>query len=390
MAICIPLVFIFVLLSFPGLKVLKICSASFLFILLIFLFITKRINFIFDSITFLVGQAIIVIFLSTINSFLRGIQVNVISHAFYVWVITIFVFFVLYILFRNHFINRYQVNKVVLFSVITYLIFKWILLLYMLNLRNDYVYVKERIESLFGFSLIMSHAGFLPRLMTQHDILILVSLVLILWHKIPLRKALFFVISIFLIINGFLTYSRFFWVALVIILVLYYLSTFKKYFLRNALQIMIIVIISTISGFVNPSLVKSIQSRLSSYETEISNQIKLEQIEFFTEEIFDDLCAFLVGHGLGSYLPYYVRNIDQPYSYEVQWLSFVYQYGFLFFIPILIFFLFPAVCFLKNFKDNYSLLLGYLLWILGGFTNPYLISGFAGVLYFVFIVNMKR
>ena len=382
------LVFIFVLLAFPGLKVLKISFISFLLVLQIFLFVTGRLKFVFDSIVILVLQVIMVIFLSAINSFLRGIQTDVIVHAFYVWSVTILVFVVLYILYCNQFVKKNEVNKIVFVSVTVYLFFKWVLLCCILILKDGYA-IKEKVESFLGISLIAGYTGFLPRLMTQHDMLILISLVLILWRKILLKRTLLFVMSFFLIINGFLTYSRFFWLSLIIILSLYYLSTVRKCLLSNILQISIMLAVLVISIFVNRSLVKSIQYRLNSYETEVSNQVKLEEIQFFVKEIFNSVYTFLLGHGLGGYLPYYVRNIKEPYSYEVQWLSFIYQYGFLFFVPILIFWSFPIIYFLKNLKANYSLLVVYLLWMLACFTNPYLISSFGGTLYFVFIVNAR-
>lgn len=46
--------------------------------------------------------------------------------------------------------------------------------------------------------------------------------------------------------------------------------------------------------------------------------------------------SFWIGHGMGSFLPYYIRNESFPFSYELEYLSFLYQLGIIGFALIIV------------------------------------------------------
>ena len=61
----------------------------------------------------------------------------------------------------------------------------------------------------------------------------------------------------------------------------------------------------------------------SSYVSE-SDSIRMEQLQKFMEEIPKHLW---LGKGMGSYLPDYLRSIETPFSYELEYVSYIYQLG---------------------------------------------------------------
>ena len=82
------------------------------------------------------------------------------------------------------------------------------------------------------------------------------------------------------------------------------------------------------------------------------------------------------------------RGGDIQYSYEVQWVAFLIQFGLLGFMILLI----PVllICyklFLPPFsKLKLSFLALFGVWILSGFTNPFLISLTSGIVYSIFLL----
>ncbi|HBR0925864.1 TPA: hypothetical protein L9K48_005031 [Klebsiella quasipneumoniae subsp. quasipneumoniae] len=92
----------------------------------------------------------------------------------------------------------------------------------------------------------------------------------------------------------------------------------------------------------------------------------------------------LLGHGgLGDYSQNCPGPRDAEFSYEVQYLGFLYRYG-------ILQTLFLVILYVSQFivttdrpvisKDNLPSLLAVAMWILIGFFNPYLVSGYASVI----------
>lgn len=69
----------------------------------------------------------------------------------------------------------------------------------------------------------------------------------------------------------------------------------------------------------------------SSYVSE-SDSIRMEQLQKFMEEIPKHLW---LGKGMGSYLPDYLRSIETPFSYELEYVSYIYQLGIVGFVLII-------------------------------------------------------
>lgn len=128
---------------------------------------------------------------------------------------------------------------------------------------------------------------------------------------------------------------------------------------------------------------KVIEKRLFSSDNYYSDRTRGIQIAALEEEA---LCYPLIGKGLGASAPGCIRDHQLTYSYEVQWVSFLMQLGLLgtllFFMALLCLvalLLVPPYTFSKM-----GFLVLYLLWLLSGFTNPFLISLTSGIIYALF------
>jgi len=92
------------------------------------------------------------------------------------------------------------------------------------------------------------------------------------------------------------------------------------------------------------------------------------------------------GKGMGGYVEGFVRDHQLPYSYEVQWAAFLMQFGYigLFFllVPLGIIYWNLLAAEFDCVRLGFALL--FSLWIVSGFTNPFLISLTSGVVYTLF------
>jgi len=91
---------------------------------------------------------------------------------------------------------------------------------------------------------------------------------------------------------------------------------------------------------------------------------------------------------MGGYAESYVRDTKVRHSYEVQWVAFLMQFG----LIGMLFLLLP-LCFVcwKFCKPPFtiaklSFFFLFILWLLSGFTNPFLISLTSGIIYSIFIL----
>lgn len=127
-----------------------------------------------------------------------------------------------------------------------------------------------------------------------------------------------------------------------------------------------------------------IEKRLFSNDNYQSDATRREQIDAM-------ICAYderpLFGQGLGGYTRECIRDYGLPHAYEVQWVAFLMQFG-AFGLP----FILAPLCYiawkliqppLGFSKLGYFML--FSLWIVSGFTNPFMISLTSGIVYMLFL-----
>ena len=129
-----------------------------------------------------------------------------------------------------------------------------------------------------------------------------------------------------------------------------------------------------------------VKRRLASAENYNSDLVRGQQMDSLLKEYEK---ASFFGKGLGGYASDYIRDPLLLHHYEVQWFAFLMQFGFIGILGILIslgliayrFFLPPFTL------QKYSFFFLFLLWLISGFTNPFLISLASGIVYTLFYVS---
>jgi len=130
---------------------------------------------------------------------------------------------------------------------------------------------------------------------------------------------------------------------------------------------------------------KIIARRFDSQGNYMSDQIREEQVQALMVE-YDS--HQILGKGLGSSAPNYLRDGEVTHSYEVQWVAFLMQFG----VVGLLFVLVPVIFITCQFltkpltRVNIAFIVLFLMWLLSGFTNPYLISLTSGIVYSIFLL----
>lgn len=126
-------------------------------------------------------------------------------------------------------------------------------------------------------------------------------------------------------------------------------------------------------------------ARFSSPGVEASDAARAIQIEALLAEIAR---GPLLGMGLGAYAPDVIQRASEPYSYEVQWLAVLLQLGVvgtsLLMVPLLGIVVSGAR--VPDARAAAVLVCMTGLWLVSGFTNPYLISSTSGVVFAVLAI----
>lgn len=120
-------------------------------------------------------------------------------------------------------------------------------------------------------------------------------------------------------------------------------------------------------------------TRFSGAQVNYSDGIRSEQIE----KLFNSFAnSPLVGYGMGSYVRSYIRSITSPFSYEMEYLSFLNQFGilgFLTLIGVLAGSFYNLILRNSSKTIKWLLYLNYFFWIIRPFFNPYFLSSTSGM-----------
>lgn len=303
---------------------------------------------------------------------------------FKVFLITLFVPFVTYYIVKQKLITSQRIIRVVIYANFFYCSSKILLmLLHVLGVINIWVVMQKTGLRYMSMEIF----GSVGRIQTSVDIVtpFIVYFVLqserlgIVFSK--KFKCAFFVVSL---LSNFLSFSRFL-LFVYLISIFFYWMTIK---LTHMIKIAIVAFMALLVGIVIVTPEKAMQvveKRLFSKDNYYSDLTRHDQISALMEGCRED--PFL-GKGLGGYNPNCIRDHLLPHAYEVQWVAFLMQFGVIGLILLLV----PIgiVSFrlieppLTMTKITFFLLFG--LWLLSGFTNPFLISLTSGIVYAIFIL----
>ena len=231
--------------------------------------------------------------------------------------------------------------------------------------------VKSLMEMVDFRVMSMDISSGIIRFQTSVDIITPFLIFFVLCSKVHFNrkfKYLYIVISLFSIIISFSRYLMF--VAFISLVVHQIAVRF------NFLTVCVAAISLACFGYhYSDQIAKSLDNRFFSSANQSSDDVRAIQIEKLLGEHEHYL---FFGKGLGGSVNGYLRDEKLVHSYEVQWGAFLMQFGL-----VGILFLFTPLT-LIALRLNLVFLAAFSLWILSGFTNPYLISLTSGIVYSLF------
>lgn len=184
------------------------------------------------------------------------------------------------------------------------------------------------------------------------------------------------------LLSTFLSFSRY--------LIFIYMASCFLYSLtlnaRQLIKVAFLLAVASLAAFfaIGPEKVsKIIHRRVFSINSFRSDETRARQgralLEAYNEVPF-------IGKGIGGYVPNHIRDSVLLHSYEVQWMAFLMQFGLLglicLFAPLIL--IGWRLIEAPFSRARYAFLGTFILWLLSGFTNPFLISLTSGIIYALF------
>lgn len=273
--------------------------------------------------------------------------------------------------------------KVMILSNFTYSLIKLVLiLLHFFNIVNMFA-LMEALDMRF---MSMDMTAGLSRFQTSVDIVTPFFILFVLQSErlnlnfSKLFKYIYCIISIFSILFSF---SRFLMAVGVCSGFFYCLTLNKKEFLK-ALTFCSLLIMIFIYSIGIDTFLTIIERRFFSNDSYYSDLTRTQQINALVGQFFE---MPYFGMGLGGYVKNFVRDGSIVHSYEVQWVAFLMQFGLIGMGLLLVPIGYIFAQFLKVFsRVHFSFLALFLIWLLSGFTNPFLISLASGIIYSIFLL----
>lgn len=182
--------------------------------------------------------------------------------------------------------------------------------------------------------------------------------------------------------SGFLTYARAIWLV-------YVVGIFAAMIVEKNWKIMTITLLTMLAlGAWSYDLLSVIFEERFIVEAETSDIGRIEQARDLMAEI--EARPFL-GKGLGAHFALDSRDIKQKYSYELQWLAFLMQFGIVGMVGILTLVAISARDLLraKHPAKPWMFLL-FVLWLAESCLNPHLTTSYAGATFGLFMAMFYR
>jgi len=186
-----------------------------------------------------------------------------------------------------------------------------------------------------------------------------------------------------MLISGFIGFSRYIWMlfAVAIIAATVVEKTWKAF-------AVVVLIASGLGFFASEFFGTAIQSRFASDDTRSSDEIRVEQSKALTQGVLDNL---VLGSGAGTHANAVIRSDKLRYSYELQWLALLMQFGI---VGMIVIVLLVIASLSDSFKAKHPgklwVLLLFFLWLGSASTNPYMTTSFAGVTFALFMALFYR
>ncbi|EKH6432560.1 TPA: hypothetical protein NHT93_003035 [Klebsiella oxytoca] len=292
---------------------------------------------------------------------------------------------VLFIVIIEGLISKEAVVKAIIYSCLYYSLVKIIITLLSVVGVISINSVSQVIYATYGIKpMLFPITERLSRFQLANDYIVCFTLFFLMVKRSDvyfISKKVLNIISIVLIISVLISFSRYM-MLLIIIAMLIKLFSIKKVSGKGVFFIFFSVIFLMIVYFLNMNDVNdAIALRFSSEDNNVSDATRQFQINCLSAAFEDKP---LLGHGgLGDFSQNCPGPRDAEFSYEVQYLGFLYRFGIIQTILLIILFISQFFIAMQSSvfeRRNLPSLLAVACWLLIGFFNPYLVSGYASVI----------
>lgn len=244
------------------------------------------------------------------------------------------------------------------------------------------------IEDVFGKdSLVTGGIGFgFVRIQFPPDILapfVLFALLMPEVSGVRLAWPLSLLISLVLVLSGIITFARYNWIAFAVAALAALISRQRWKTLAATVAVTALVIVLT-----GTSSQEVLYRRFSSASATASDNSRIRQARAL---LADFEGSPFIGRGLGGHDNTIIRDPKLRYSYEMQWLALLMQFGLVGFAGILLLIGATARDLVKaKHPARFWVALLFLVWLVAPFTNPYITTSFAGVAFVLFLAMFRR
>lgn len=303
---------------------------------------------------------------------------------FKVFLITLFVPFVTFYIVKQKIITSQTIIKTVIYANFSYCLTKiMLMLLHVLGIINIWAVMQKTGLRYMSMEIF----GSVGRIQTSVDIVTPFLIYFVLQAKelgVSFSRRFTYAFFIVSLLSNFLSFSRFLLFVFLISLFFYWMTIKLKQMVKIAIMALLVMAMGIVVATPG-KVMQVVEKRLFSKDNYQSDLTRHDQIAALMKAYYED--PFL-GKGLGGYTPECIRDHLLPHAYEVQWVAFLMQFGLigllLLLVPIGIIsfrLITPPV---NRLKITFFLLFG--LWLMSGFTNPFLISLTSGIVYALFLL----
>lgn len=305
-----------------------------------------------------------------------------------------------YLLIKNKFVSVKPTIKILYGTAILMVALKFLCELILILGILDWNHFRELYVMITGMAVTTMEIPFggivIYRIMATNDFLplVLVGFYLLYEKKSIVKKVI--VIGV-LGVYTFIVYSR---VAMLQygIIIVFYLASLLWDFLKKmtrkktifvvllcsaaviSVGILFVLESETIVSYIG-TFISSMYERWFGESAAYSDSFREEQKEYLWAGIWN---TPILGQGLGAYVRGYLRSYEFPFSYEAEYLSFLYQFGFIGFVLIIggIIGTFMKMCFsdTKKIRMTLLILLNFGIWAFRPFYNPQFLSSSSGMI----------
>lgn len=331
------------------------------------------------------------ILFSMLLSFINGFYEVEVFKESQIFLQMFIIMFILFYYLQKKIIDPNRLVYIATISYSIYIIFKLVIFGLVYSGFLDITFVKQ-----LSRDFVIAFFGNIPRITINNDLFSFIFLCIILTNRFLFKNKFspFFIILI--IMNIIISFNRVTIIFLFLFMLLYFMLffrlAFKKFSVFFIISIICIFFIYLLyiegNSFVE-GVINTIINRFSS-EGKLSTGEKLYQYKLIFNNI--NIYNFIIGHGIGSFLPEYIRynTIGYRYGYEAFLGIMLYQFGIL---GVLFLWIFSNFYFLKKIKyinNKYFLINIFIFnaWILHSIVNPVIISTNSAIIMFIIIANL--